>query len=129
MDFEYTTLDDSTHSLSELGQEYILIYFHSPECPDCDEIKARMIKDKKIRKWIEEDRLTILAILPDVDKTYWQFFYNIIPDNWINGWIEDDEEIITAYLYTVPTLFLIRAKTLEIIGYDISFRGLKRLLR
>ncbi len=129
IDFEYETPNGEFYLVSDSEQEYILIYFYNPECIECNELKETMIKDKKINKWIETNKLKVLAILPDVDKTYWQFFSNKIPENWTNGWVEDDEIIIKTYLKKVPALYLIKRENLEIIGRDIEFKKVKRLIK
>ena len=56
---------------------------------------------------IEKKMVTVLAILPDVKKEYWLENIKFIPNNWLNGWIENDQLIIKAYLKTVPTFFLL----------------------
>lgn len=129
IDFEYIIPSDSVYKLSDCKEEYIIIYFHNPECIDCNILKEKMIKDKKINKLIDNKTLKVLCILPDVDKNYWLFFSNKIPKNWTNGWIEDDILIIKTYLQVLPSLYLVKNKNLEIIGNDITLKKVKRLIK
>lgn len=107
MDFSFITPNQEKLNLSDIKTDYILLYFYSPECEDCTKIKRRLIKNENLNLLIGEKRITVLAILPDVEKEYWLDNLNFIPKNWLNGWNENDKTIISTYLKTVPTFFII----------------------
>ncbi|MDR0971019.1 MAG: redoxin domain-containing protein [Bacteroidales bacterium] len=103
-----TSLDEEIR-LSDIKTQYTIIYFYNPECENCTEIKKKLIKNKKLNKLIGDKTLTLIAILPDVEKQYWQKNFHFIPNNWINAWIENDKEIISKYLKTLPAFFVLDA--------------------
>lgn len=107
VDFDFITPKNEVLSLSSINTDYTLIYFYNPECEVCSKIKTRLSKDEHLNLMIEKKLVTILAILPDVKKEYWLENSKFIPENWLNGWIENDKLIIKAYLKTVPTVFLL----------------------
>lgn len=129
MDFSFITTDDSVHNLSDYSSKHILLYFYNPECRECNDLKKKISKDEKINKLIEEKQLIVIALVPEVKKEYWQFFSNKIPENWVNGWKEDDDIIIKKYLKKVPTLFLLDGQTRNIINRDFDHKILIELLK
>ena len=122
MDFSYITPQHSKQenkgkeSLYDIKTDYIILYFYNPECEDCQKIKKKLIKNTNLNNLIEEKRITLLAVLPDVEKDYWLDNIDCVPQNWINAWNENDREIIKTYLHTVPTFFILdREKTILLI--------------
>lgn len=107
MDFSYITPGEEKHNLYDIKTDYILLYFYSPVCEDCEKIKKKLINNQSLNSLIETKTITLLAVLPDVEKEYWLDNLECVPNNWINGWNENDREIITAYLHTVPTFFVL----------------------
>jgi len=107
VDFNFITPNEELFSLSSINTDYTLIYFYNPECEVCSKIKTRLSKNEHLNFMIEKKMVTVLAILPDVKKEYWLENIKFIPNNWLNGWIENDKLIIKAYLKTVPTFFLL----------------------
>lgn len=107
VDFSFITTNEDKLNLSDIPTNYILLYFYNPECDDCTEVKKKLSKNDKLNFMIENNKITILAILPDVKKEYWLQNAEFIPKNWINGWCENDKLIIKAYLKKVPTFFLL----------------------
>lgn len=106
-DFNFITPNEDILSLSNINTDYTLIYFYHPECEVCSKIKTRLSTNKNLNLMIENKLVTVLAILPDVKKEYWLENIKFIPKNWLNGWIENDKQIIKAYLKTVPTFYLL----------------------
>lgn len=110
MDFSYISPDQKPSRLYDIDTEYTLIYFYSPECIDCDKIKEKLIDNKYLDKLLKEETLCLIAVLPDVDKEYWMDNLDCVPKDWINAWNENDREIVSTYLYTVPTFFVLDRK-------------------
>lgn len=109
------------YSLIEKKQTNVLVVFYSPECEDCQALKKKMSKSKKLNSLITENQLTILAIAPEVEPKIWQEHKSEIPENWINSYCEDCEPITKSYIWTVPTLFLI-SKDKIILNRDFKHR-------
>ena len=109
------------YSLIEEKQTNILVVFYSPECEDCQALKKKMSKSKKLNSLIAENKLTILAVAPEVEPKLWQEHKNQVPDNWINSYCEDCTPITKSYIWTVPTLFLI-SKDKIVLNRDFKHR-------
>lgn len=109
------------YSLIEEKSTNVLVVFYSPECEDCQALKKKMSKSKKLNSLIAENKLTILAVAPEVEEKLWQEHKSQVPENWINSYCEDCEPITKSYIWTVPTLFLI-SKDKIILNRDFKHR-------
>lgn len=109
------------YSLIEEKSTNVLVVFYSPECEDCQALKKKMSKSKKLNSLIAENKLTILAVAPEVELSLWQEYKEQMPKNWINSYCEDCEPITKSYIWTVPTLFLI-SKDKIILNRDFKHR-------
>ena len=109
------------YSLIESQGTNVLVVFYSPECEDCQALKKKMSKSKKLNSLIAENKLTILAVAPEVEPKLWQEHKNQVPDNWINSYCEDCTPITKSYIWTVPTLFLI-SKDKIVLNRDFKHR-------
>ena len=109
------------YSLIEERNTNVLVLFYSPECEDCQALKKKMSKSKKLNSLIENKELTILAVAPEVELSLWQKHKSEVPENWINSYCEECEPITKSYIWTVPTLFLI-SKDKIILNRDFKHR-------
>lgn len=109
------------YSLIESQGTNVLVVFYSPECEDCQALKKKMSKSKKLNSLIAENKLTILAVAPEVEEKLWQEHKSQVPENWINSYCVDCEPITKSYIWTVPTLFLI-SKDKIILNRDFKHR-------
>lgn len=109
------------YSLIEERNTNVLVVFYSPECEDCQALKKKMSKSKKLNSLIAENELTILAVAPEVEPKLWQEHRSEVPENWINSYCEDCEPITKSYIWTVPTLFLI-SKDKIVLNRDFKHR-------
>lgn len=109
------------YSLIESQGTNVLVVFYSPECEDCQALKKKMSKSKKLNSLIAENKLTILAVAPEVEEKLWQEHKSQVPENWINSYCENCEPITKSYIWTVPTLFLI-SKDKIILNRDFKHR-------
>ena len=109
------------YSLIEEKSTNVLVVFYSPECEDCQALKKKMAKSKKLNSLIEQKQLTILAVAPEVELSLWQEYKEQMPKNWINSYCEDCEPITKSYIWTVPTLFLI-SKDKIVLNRDFKHR-------
>ena len=109
------------YQLLEERKTNVLVVFYSPECEDCQALKKKMAKSKKLNSLIEQKQLTILAVAPEVELSLWQEYKEQMPKNWINSYCEDCEPITKSYIWTVPTLFLI-SKDKIVLNRDFKHR-------
>lgn len=109
------------YSLIESQGTNVLVVFYSPECEDCQALKKKMSKSKKLNSLIAENKLTILAVAPEVEEKLWQEHKSQVPENWINSYCVDCEPITKSYIWTVPTLFLI-SKDKIVLNRDFKHR-------
>ena len=109
------------YKLLEERKTNVLVVFYSPECEDCQALKKKMSKSKKLNSLIENGELTILAVAPEVELSLWQEYKDQMPKNWINSYCEDCEPITKSYIWTVPTLFLI-SKDKIVLNRDFKHR-------
>lgn len=109
------------YKLLEERKTNVLVVFYSPECEDCQALKKKMAKSKKLNSLIEQNQLTILAVAPEVEPSLWQEYKDQMPKNWINSYCEDCEPITKSYIWTVPTLFLI-SKDKIVLNRDFKHR-------
>ena len=107
MDFSFITISSEEETLYKTKAPYTLLYFYNPDCEDCTKIKKELSKSKELKKLIEKGDIIVLAILPDVEKEYWQDNKKFIPKEWKNCWIANDKLIIQTYLRTLPTFYLL----------------------
>ena len=73
------------YKLLEERNTNVLVVFYSPECEDCQALKKKMAKSKKLNSLIEQKQLTILAVAPEVELSLWQEYKDQMPKNWINS--------------------------------------------
>lgn len=107
LDFSFISTSLKEETLYETKASYTLLYFYNPDCEDCTKIKKKLSKSKELQELIERGDVVVLAILPDVEKEYWQDNKKFIPKMWKNCWIENDKQIIQTYLRTLPTFYLL----------------------
>jgi hypothetical protein len=108
-DFSYETIDGKKGTLYGIQSKYILVYFNNPDCHDCKIVGDALKKNLRISRLISEDKLKILSVYPDRDRTAWKKDANDLPENWINtcdpeGKIKDDN---IYDLKAIPTLYLL----------------------
>ena len=109
-DFTYTTESasgtPSRHRLHNLGSKYTLLFFNSPDCPDCERAMQHIEASPLFARW-QAEGLTILAVYRDDDLDLWR--KAVYPQEWINGY--DAGQVITGKrlydLKAIPTLYLL----------------------
>ena len=101
-DFDYVTPNDKTvHHLKDLKADYILVYFNNPDCESCEKVKERLNNSELINKFVNENKLIVLAIYPYDDQKLWKKAK--YPKMLINGW-NQSQNIEYGELYDLPTL-------------------------
>lgn len=95
--------------LYDLKSRFTLIYFHNPECNDCERVRNILATSDLINKDIAGGKLVVLSVYPDEDLTAWKAHYAALPANWINGY-DAGCQIKQKELYdlkAIPTLYLV----------------------
>lgn len=91
--------------LSDVKNEYILLYFNNPGCTGCRQVTAQIEESA----YSKNSQITILAVYPDSDLAEWKKAQYEIPKNWINGY-SPSGEVMEKELYdlkAIPTLYLL----------------------
>ncbi len=105
-DFRYIVANnDSVFSLYNIQTDSLIILFYDPDCSHCKKEIKKMRKDKKLNRSIRNNNCLVLTIPPDITKEEWQQTVKKMPKQWINAWSEDNDIIISKYLWRVPEVF------------------------
>lgn len=110
-DFTFTTEDGDMQSLSRIDTEYTLLFFHNPGCPACENTSYQLKVSPIITHLRTQQRLTILALYPDENLTYWKMYMDSVTKDigWINAYDQDlylrEHEVYD--LKAIPTLYLL----------------------
>lgn len=108
-DFDYTLPDGSTHKLSALHSEYVILYFQNPECRECAAVKKKLVSSPIINTLQQKGQLKILALYPDEDLETYRKHLPEMPAEWINAY-DKGTVIKNRELYdlkAIPTLYLL----------------------
>jgi thiol-disulfide isomerase/thioredoxin len=128
-DFDYTLPDGSTHKLSALPSEYVILYFYNPECHECAAVKEKMVSSRVINTLQQKERLKILALYPDENLETYRKHLPEMPPAWINAY--DKRTIIkNRELYdlkAIPTLYLLDKDKIVLLK-DMPFEALETYL-
>ncbi len=78
-DFEYETDGGMKMKLSKTKGEYVLVYFHDPECRDCRRMKDALDKSEIIVSMVGSGRMKIIPVsIDDEDKMlYFNELYDL----------------------------------------------------
>jgi len=109
IDFQYSLKNGKQSSLYKTQGKYIMLYFHNPDCHECEATKDRINNSQIIQSLAKTKKLTILSVYPDKDLDLWNKHYADLPDNWINAYDKEtiigDEELYD--LKAIPTIYLL----------------------
>lgn len=127
--FDYTLPDGSTHKLSALHSEYVILYFHNPECRECATVKEKLVSSPILNTLQQKGQLKILALYPDEDLKACRQHLPEMPAEWINaydkGTIIKNRELYD--LKAIPTLYLLD-KDKTVLLKDAPFESLEAYL-
>lgn len=103
-DFAFTLSDGHPLRLAEVKGDYILLFFNSPDCPECLSAKSLLATSPVIRSI---PTLTVVAIYPRGEESVWRS--GRYPAGWLNG--RDDAQIIDKQglydLRELPVIYLL----------------------
>lgn len=108
-DFTFTTKDGEKLSLHTFALDRpVLLIFYDPDCESCDETIATLKKSEKLKKYISQENLEVLAVYSGENKEKWIEKYNTLPSEWTIGYepgkIEENDIYI---LRAMPTIYLL----------------------
>lgn len=104
-DFSFADHSGRLRKLSDINNEYILLFFNNPGCDACHQ----MIEQLKASPFSCHHKVTVLSIYPDKDLEEWKKAENAFPTDWVNGY-SPGGFIIEQELYdlkAIPTLYLL----------------------
>lgn len=103
--FKFADGTGKVRKLSDIRNEYVLLYFNNPGCSGCRKVTTQIAASA----FSKNPKLTILAVYPDTDLAEWEKAQHEIPDGWINGY-SPNGEVMEKELYdlkAIPTLYLL----------------------
>lgn len=114
-DFVFAEKTGKVRRLSDVKNEYVLLYFNNPGCSGCRQVTAQI----SASAFSKNPKLAILAVYPDADLAEWKKAQHEIPEEWINGY-SPGGEVLEKEIYdlkAIPTLYLLN-KDREVILKD-----------
>jgi thiol-disulfide isomerase/thioredoxin len=123
--FEFAEGTGKVRKLSDVKNEYVLLYFNNPGCSGCREVTAQIAASA----FSKSPKLTILAVYPDNDLAEWKKAQYEIPGGWINGY-SPNGEVMEKELYdlkAIPTLYLLN-KDRKVVLKDAAWEQIEMYL-
>lgn len=111
-DFSFTTAEGRHGTLYGTDAEYFLLFFHTPGCPACRQIREELIAvtaAEPLAAMLASGKLKIIALYPDADLSEWEKHRKDIPAAWINAY-DGAQDIDKGELYdlrAIPSLYLL----------------------
>ena len=109
-DFTYYLPSGKTSTLknTQVHNNRLLLVFYDPECPTCHHLLQEMINDESLKRAVDANKLSILAVYTEENMEAWRNSLKDMPANWIIG--TDKEIIRMRALYNIksmPSLYLL----------------------
>lgn len=124
-DFVFAEGTGKVKRLSDVKNEYVLLYFNNPGCSGCRQVTSQIAASA----FSKNPKLTILAVYPDTDLDEWKKAQHEIPEGWINGYSPNgvvmEKEIYD--LKAIPTLYLLN-KDRKVILKDATWTQIEMYL-
>lgn len=95
-DFVVTDKDNELIELYGVEAEYLLVFFHNPNCGICAETKEKLSKSEVVGRMIDAGKLKVFAVCPYDEYDLWKAME--YPDNWLSGY-DKEQRINREYLY------------------------------
>jgi len=111
-DFAYTKADGSVSRLSALRDDYTVLFFYNPDCPDCKRTKEYIASSEVFSSLQTSGKLAVLAVYTDEDLALWREHLPEMPRGWTVGY-DRGRRISETELYdlrAIPTLYLLDAR-------------------
>lgn len=114
-DFSFIDKDGQTMQLYDIVAPYLMIIFNNPDCSHCKKTEELISRNDTIQLLINSDKLTVLAICPDIEYDCW--VKHQYPSNWISGF-DSNGTIIKEMLYEIqqyPSLYLLDGRKIVLL--------------
>ena len=95
-DFVVSDKDNNPIELYGIEAEYLLVFFHNPNCGICAETKEKLSKSEVVGKMIDAGKLKVFAVCPYDEYDLWKA--TEYPENWLSGY-DKEQRINKDYLY------------------------------
>ena len=82
--------------LYDIESEYMLVFFHNPNCGICAETKEKLSKSEVVGRMIDAGKLKVFAVCPYDEYDLWRT--TEYPEKWLNGY-DMDGRINREHLY------------------------------
>lgn len=80
-DFAFADYAGKENRLHNIKAQYLVLYFHDPECTEC-----RLLKDKVIQSTVlQDERVKVVRIYPEDDANVWTKADHNLPATWTDG--------------------------------------------
>ncbi len=129
-DFGYTLASGAVATLHGLKAQYTLLFFSTPGCPMCGELREEISASPMLNELQELGRLQILVLYPDEDVDEWRSHGGEIPSGWINAY-DDGCRLRAENLYNlsaIPSLYLLDAKKRVLVKDSVSVPEIEEAL-
>ena len=126
-DFRYVGTDGKQGRLSAIKADYTLVFFHDPECPECNRVKEYMELNPVFGEAAASSKLMVLGLYLDENIDAWKKEPH--PAFMLNA-RDMNQEITKKALYdirAIPTLYLLDRQK-RVILRDITIEHLGRYL-
>jgi hypothetical protein len=107
--FKISYIDNISSNMYDVRSEYLILYFHNPECEDCKITGKKLAESPVVNSLISSGKLNILSVYTDEDLSIWEKHYDELPSNWINTY-NNKAEVKNLEIYdlkAIPALYLL----------------------
>lgn len=108
-DITFTLANGRRERLHNIEADYTLLMFNNPDCAMCSQLISDVGSSPMLNEYLENGRLSIVAIYPDADIEAWRNYQSSMPVAWISGY--DAGQIISRDrlydLKAIPSLYLL----------------------
>lgn len=94
--FIVTNKNNNPIELYDIESEYLLVFFHNPNCSICMDTKEMLSTSEIIKNMSEEGKLKVFSVCPYDDYNSWMA--TEYPEQWLNGF-DKEQRINKNHLY------------------------------
>ena len=105
MDFAYTTQTGNKGRLYDLQGPYILLFFHDPDCEECQYVKQQLESQQKA---FAQKGVQVVAVYIDDKVAQWQKVE--YPSTWLSVYAPEIDKQDLYDIKALPTLYLLDAQ-------------------
>ena len=116
-DLEFVRPDGTVGHMSEITGRSVLLFFHNPDCSDCNMARVRLGADFNANELIRRGELAIVCIYPGDADDEWKAEAQRYPANWTVGAMPDAD--LWFDLRTTPAFFFLNSRH-KVLAKDID---------